>query len=140
MPRISSFLVLDGRFTSAFQDLAVKLDALGFRVFETYRTDDEQLRVFNLGTSKARPGESPHQYGLAVDFVPYHPDNGWYWPKAKDVLWNRMHEIVDKSELSTKPGPDIPWDSPHIEVPQWRALRSEKHRHWLRGWERRHVG
>lgn len=125
---------LDPRWRADFTALDARLQELGLRVFETYRSDEAQLRVFNLGTSKARPGESPHQYGLACDWVPYsEAKGGWHWPKAKDPIWREMHAIVDQYvNLSSRAGPDIPWDSPHVEVTSWRALRDEGWRHKLR--------
>ena len=132
-------LVLDPRWTSDFQELARELDHLGLRPFETYRTDDEQLRVFNLGMSKARPGDSPHQWGLAVDFVPWDGQK-FHWPKSTDGIWKAMHYIVDTyGQLSYKSGPDIPWDSPHVQVVNWRARRSEKHRQYLRQWQAKNL-
>ena len=132
MPRRSSPLLIDHRYRHDFNVLAAALEELGFKIFETYRSDEDQLTVFNLGTSKAKPGESPHQWGMAVDFVPYGP-NGWHWPKADDPLWAKMHQIVDSfPSLSKRIGPDIPWDSPHVEVVNWKALKSERHRAWCK--------
>lgn len=134
--RCTSMLVLDPRWSSDFTKLAQDLAAFGFRPFETYRTDSAQLSVFNLGTSKARPGESAHQWGLAVDFVPYDDAKGWHWPKADDPIWTKIDECLRAHTQLTHP---LEWDKPHVQVVNWRAWRSEDHRQWLRQWERRNM-
>ena len=132
MPRHSSLLLLDPRFRSMFVQLADMLkNGTYLRPFETYRGDDAQLSAFNLGTSKARPGESPHQYGLACDFVVF-KDDKWLWPDANHAVWNTLRLAATSVGLQNT----INWDRPHVQVPDWKALRSESYRTELRSWER----
>lgn len=133
MTRRNSLLLLDSRYITDFTNLATQLDAIGIRVFETFRSNADQNAAFLRGASKARAGESPHGWGLAVDFVPYGP-TGWHWPPANDPIWTMMHGIVDTyPRLSSRPGPDIKWDSPHVEVVNWKAMRSTDWRRRLQG-------
>lgn len=120
--RVNSPLYIDRRFRSRFVRLAEQpaLIALGFRIFETFRSDEEQLRVFNLGVSKARPGESAHNWALAADFVPY-GENGWHWPKADWHGWEELARLADQCNLLAQ---SPRWDKPHVQVPNWRELRS----------------
>lgn len=120
--RVNSPLYLDSRFRSRFVRLFedVQVQKCGFRIFESFRSDEEQLRVFNLGTSKARPGESAHNWGLAADYVPYDQHKGWHWPKPSWEGWDILGERALEYELERP----IDWDKPHVQVPDWRALRS----------------
>lgn len=136
MPRRNDLSALALPVRRAFIELTERLAPLTLRPYEVYRSDEDQLRVFNLGVSKARPGESPHQWGLAVDFVFYDPTKGWHWPKSTDSRWAEMHDIVDSFDiLSTKAGPDIPWDSPHVEAINWRSWKHDLWREKLRASE-----
>lgn len=132
--RRSSILFIHDAWRSRFVRLGDAVKPLGFRIFETYRDDEEQLRVFNLGTSKARPGESPHNWGLAVDFVPYAeeptPDGkqGWHWPKADCPCWDELRRLSAQFGLSN----EIEWDRPHVEVPHWKSYKDERWRQRMR--------
>ena len=73
---------------NAFQELAIDLQnqfeagstPTPFRAFEGYRSPSRQLALLQAvpPVTKARPWRSAHQYGLAVDFVPYVPSGGIY--------------------------------------------------------------
>lgn len=89
-----------------------------FRVFETYRTPQRQKLVLDNGTSRARMFQSAHQFGLAVDFVPWNEERTWHW----DI------PIEDWSILKGKAiahGLDVPlsWDKAHVEHPLWNRVR-----------------
>ena len=101
---------------SAFWNLAEKLDGTGFRVFETYRSPERQDALFKKGTTKALRFQSPHQFGLAVDFVMYR--NGeWTWT-LEPHEWETLHTHARECGLAL--GPD--WDPGHIEHPLWRVV------------------
>ena len=73
-----------------FAEIVAKFDAkarsYGFFVYETFRSVDQQLEIWKKGrelqngvwvivdanqvATKARPGSSLHQYGLAIDYLP----------------------------------------------------------------------
>lgn len=89
-----------------------------FRVFETYRTPQRQRLVLESGNSRARMFQSAHQFGLAVDFVPWNETKKWHW----DI------PIEDWSILKGKAiahGLDVPlsWDRAHVEHPLWNRVR-----------------
>lgn len=103
-----------------------------FKPFEGYRSPTRQWTFFNLGTSKAKAWQSPHQYGLAVDFVPYvvraavKPEDydtavgTWKWPPKNDPSWDWFDNVVHRSGL-LRP---ISWDRPHVEHPLWQEIKS----------------
>lgn len=89
-----------------------------FKVFETYRGADRQLDVFKKGTSKARPFQSAHQFGLAVDFVAWNLDAnvgpiGWNWNAA-----NEYRFLAARAQTFGLTAP-IDWDPGHIQHPLW---------------------
>jgi peptidoglycan L-alanyl-D-glutamate endopeptidase CwlK len=88
-----------------------------FLPFETYRSPDDQNLVFRKGTSKARAFESPHQYGLAVDFVPF-IDGVWRWD-VPAATWGGLHRRALAMGLTVP----LAWDKPHIEHPNWGVVR-----------------
>lgn len=99
-----------------------------FRIFETFRSPVRQIELRRKGVSKAGEWNSPHQYGLAVDFVPYLTKAqaaergvkpGWHWPEASDECWVVLEACAEKAGL-VRP---INWDKPHIEAPWWQMVR-----------------
>lgn len=86
--------------------------------FETYRTLRRQGDLYAQGrtapgpiVTRARPGESWHQYGLAADVafdrLPETTRVDWTW----DGNWKRWHEIVKSVGLET-----ISWEAPHVQL------------------------
>ena len=90
-----------------------------FRLFEGFRTPQRQHYLWEQGrvrpgakVTNARPWESLHQYGLAVDLVLF--ENGkWSWdnkgPKAR--WWARLQEIGTEQGLEP-----ISWEAPHLQL------------------------
>lgn len=89
-----------------------------FRPFESYRDPDRQDDLLSQGTTKAAAWHSAHQYGLAVDFVPY-VEGVWNWGGATSEQWEVMHAVAEKHGLSAP----ITWDKAHIEHPLWKSFR-----------------
>lgn len=89
-----------------------------FRAFETYRTPQRQKRVLEDGASRARMFQSAHQFGLAVDFVPWTDLKRWHWDV--EVHW---WSVLKGKAL--KHGLDAPlsWDKAHVEHPLWTPVR-----------------
>ena len=86
--------------------------------------------AFRRGHSKAKFGQSPHNFApaLAFDFIPY---------PFEDADWKRPEKFaaiaaVIKQAAKTV-GVDVTWggdfrsfkDSPHIELTAWRTIRGE---------------
>lgn len=88
-----------------------------FRLFESYRSPEGQLKAVLSGNSKALPFLSAHQLGLGADFVPK-DSGGWVWPDAAnpewDVLRNRAREFGLLCVLN--------WDRPHVEHPAYQQI------------------
>lgn len=98
------------------------------KVFETYRSPARQLHLLSKAVTKAGPWQSPHQYGLAVDFVPYLTEAeadrldvppGWHWPEVSNGIWHILHEQCAVFGVKHP----ISWDKPHCEDPRWPAIQ-----------------
>nr|QXN72779.1 MAG: CwlK [Microvirus sp.] len=96
----------------------------GIHVFETYRSHKDQDEAYRRRTSKARGGQSPHQYGMAVDFVPRAGERGWFWPPASDPLWHQVRLAALSCGLSN----NIEWDRPHVECACWASYQAARKR------------
>lgn len=91
-----------------------------FKPFETYRSPERQDFLFHhLKTTKAMAYQSSHQFGLAVDFVAWHPvTQHWSWSNNEDWAW------LESRAIEVGLGVPIGWDRPHVEdVERWQALR-----------------
>lgn len=85
------------------------------------RPDAVQMRHFVTGVSKARPGESPHNVGKAVDLV--HGTRAWQVPKP---CWDLMGHIG--KEVAQQLGIKVVWGG------DWRFYDPA---HWeLAGWDK----
>lgn len=105
-------------FAEAVQYLLQWADYMGLEplVTEGYRDEATQARYYAQGRTtkgpiitKARPGESAHNYGLAADVTSAY---GYGTPQARAI-----HEMAQQLGFGT-----ISWDEPHVEWPGWRAL------------------
>lgn len=86
------------------------------------RSDADQNSLFVRGLSKARAGESPHNYGLAVDVV--HGTKAW-------DLTRKQWEIIGHvgKEVAAQLGVKVEWggdwrfyDPAHWELANWRDI------------------
>jgi hypothetical protein len=121
---------LEGRFRSRVQAWLKDCTAAGLviYVYEGLRTCARQAELFAQGphVTRARPGQSMHQYGLAVDYVPLLPH-----PKAAGMfidvwghkdearLYKRAQEIAARHQLRR-----LSWEQPHLEdatLANWQA-------------------
>lgn len=82
---------------------------IGGTVFDVYRSCSEQNRRFAIGDSRARCGESAHQFGLAFDFVVTAGEQSDLQRAVQD-WWQRLGFTV------------IDWDPAHVEYPNWRRF------------------
>lgn len=115
------------------------------RVTHTLRSFDEQLHLFAQGrrldgtiwtvvepkrvVTKARPGESPHNWGMAFDICFTGTDPYLHAHEAAhgtaDPLWALLGEAGTRLGLNWG-GPlgvndKFRWDSPHFERENWKA-------------------
>ena len=79
-----------------------------FEIFETFRTPMRQRELIAKGVSKAGPFQSAHQFGLAVDFVPF-------------LSPNEARELAERTGERVFPGWN--WHSPTI-IAFLRPVRS----------------
>nr|QJB21342.1 MAG: hypothetical protein [Microvirus sp.] len=105
------------RLVARFRKLGVPMWAHCF-----VRSDADQNALFVRGLSKARAGESPHNYGLAVDIV--HGTKAW-------ELTRKQWELVGHvgKEVARQLGIDVEWggdwkfyDPAHWELSSWRDI------------------
>jgi peptidoglycan L-alanyl-D-glutamate endopeptidase CwlK len=93
----------------------------------TRRTNDEQAVIYAKGrtapgprVTNAPPGQSAHNYGLAIDVVPVvngKPD----WIGA-DPVWHRVGALGQAAGLEWAGAPGFPFpEEPHFQLPGWRA-------------------
>lgn len=138
--RIDSISSLNPEFArrvEALQQELIRLYETGrtetfFKIFETFRHPDRQASLLAKKTSKAGPWQSPHQWGLAVDFVPYvtierskliAEDHGiavpvgWNWDAAND------YSLLATTAKSFDLRVPIAWDPCHVEASYWPEFR-----------------
>ncbi len=105
---------------SAVKNVASKI-SFDVIVSCTTRSREDQAAAFKSGNSKAKFGQSPHNYSpaLAVDLVPCDNDGKPDWTTIH--LYKALAEEM-KRELNITWGGD--WktfkDYPHFELPDWK--------------------
>lgn len=120
--RLNSLSQLHPQFRQALSVLLDKTAAEGrpFKVFEAFRTPERQRWLYEQGRSRAggivtnaKPWESFHQYGLAVDLVLF-VNGQWTWSSEGDLgaHWKRLPELAKAAGLRT-----LTWEAPHVEWP-----------------------
>jgi len=112
-----------GPFNALYADMALDQKLAVFQPFETYRTPHRQRELYGHKppVSKAKPWHSAHQYGVAVDFVPF-INNQWDWDGPAD-LYNSLHELAAKHGIHSP----IKWDLGHLVLRNWKKLLTD----WL---------
>jgi hypothetical protein len=100
-----------------------------FRPFEGLRTPFRQEELFRKRPPVTYVGawHSAHQYGMAVDFVPFNMRTGRYtWDDAA-TDWMILRQAATARGLVNV----LDWDRAHVEAPQWpeflaavRAMRT----------------
>ena len=115
------------------------LAGINLRVTHTLRTLDEQLHLWAKGrtfrdgvwiivapaliVTKAKPGQSPHNSGLAFDICFAGADP---YPDADDPRWKVLGELGEECGLDwggpLGKGDKFTWDRPHFQRNNWRAF------------------
>ena len=87
-----------------------------------WRDESEQARLYVQGYSKARFGESAHNYGMAADLI--HSTMAWNLdPKSWGVLGHIGKEISVQSGIAITWGGDWKFFDPaHWELEDWQTL------------------
>lgn len=102
---------------------AAGLDVL---VTSTLRTAAEQTALYAQGrtmpghiVTRARAGQSAHNYGLAIDIVPM--VNGKPDWKETDPVWKTIGQLGQAAGLVWLGAADSTFrEEPHFELPNWR--------------------
>ncbi len=98
----------------------------------TYRSLSEQAALYAQGRTKpgpivtrAQPGQSAHNFGLAVDVVPLR--NGKPVWDAADPVWDAVGEcgMAAGLEWLGVPGSSFP-ETAHFQHPQWKLLAQQR--------------
>lgn len=109
-------------FYDAFQR---QLRALGVPMFAHVfvRSSAEQDAAFSRGVSRAQAGQSPHNFGFAVDIV--HSRRGWNLSKAEwAVIGHIGQDVASRNQMRITWGGDFKslYDPAHWEMRNWKAL------------------
>lgn len=115
--------LLAGRIHNLMKDPEIGIT--GLTPFETYRSPSRQRELLTRQppVTRAKPWDSAHQYGMAVDFVAFN-DEEWSWTHLSDVQWDSFHDLLKHYQLAAP----IKWDPGHVEpLEGWKSLLAE----WL---------
>jgi peptidoglycan LD-endopeptidase CwlK len=125
----------------AIANEAIKV--IDFRVLDSTRGRDAQNRAYATGRSKAKFGQSAHNYSPAIAFdlfpAPYDWNNMAAFKKLYDVIgfYNPQtgegHGLAKEMKIPLRSGADWNmdgstkdgWDWPHWELFPWRAWAKE---------------
>lgn len=97
------------------------------KCYNIYRGEKEQNEAFNKGHSKARWGQSPHNFGLATDLI--HATVGWgdnvtFPEEAWEAISVIAKEIARRQDLPVVWGGDWKfWDPAHYELRDWKQAK-----------------
>lgn len=123
---------LEPSFKEKIVQLKAQLLLMGIKVVETscYRSIEEQDKLYQQGrtiagnvVTKARGGQSPHNFRLACDLCPLNPKDQSLWWGAPDDVWHAIHDVAEAMGL------DSGWDwnfkdAPHLEVRTWKETQA----------------
>lgn len=89
------------------------------------RGSQDQNRLFREGRSKARAGESPHNYGAAVDLI--HGTKGWDLTRKQWAIIGHLgKEAAASAGIAVNWGGDWKfYDPAHWELASWREIRAQ---------------
>jgi hypothetical protein len=96
--------------------------------FEMLRSEERQYELYVAGRSLAKGGDSPHQYGMAVDIV--HAVKYWQISKKEwDIIGSIGKEVARKRNIKVEWGGDWEklWDPAHWQLMGWRANKDWQH-------------
>jgi hypothetical protein len=91
-----------------------KAQGLDVRIVETYRTRTKQAEYYGMGPgyTASAAGQSKHQFGLAIDVVPFR-DGAAVWDDKK--LWEKIGKIGEELGFRWGGRWTKPYDPGHFE-------------------------
>lgn len=148
--KVSDSLRYDGLdlLAQPFRDAAFRVvkqivdEGLPLMVWETFRDHRRQAAYYALGrtvrnadhtaarpmgtvVTKAHPGESAHEWGLALDMVLDIPGaHPWSHAPKHVPIWHR-YAVIAKENGLVSGYLDWGWDRPHVEQKDWTRYRPE---------------
>lgn len=104
--------------------LVKRMRRLDVPMFEVtmWRTMADQQSAYVLGHSNAKPGESAHNFGCAVDVI--HGVKGWNLTRQEwSIIGHVGKELAEQRGLKVTWGGDWRrlWDPAHWELTEWRS-------------------
>ena len=104
---------------------ACKARNIPVEAFEMLRSEARQNALYAEGRSQAKAGNSPHQYGMAVDVV--HSTRYWQLSKKEwDILGSIGKEVARRRNIKVEWGGDWDfWDPAHWQLKNWRIRKDE---------------
>lgn len=115
-----NWAIIQARRTIAYQNSLYNQPYDGKDNDRDGRIDEADEKV-----TAAKGGQSPHNFGLAADFVPI--KNGVEWWGAPEKYWTALCEVAEKLGMTSGYRFNIPGvgkDRPHVEHPRWKAQRA----------------
>lgn len=118
-PASGRFLI--GEFEKAFVS-KLRKRGMPFYAHNMVRTWEEQDALFDRKVSKARGGQSPHNYGMAVDVV--HCERHWdLSEEAWEIVGHTGKEVAKRLRIDIEWGGDWSfYDPAHWELAGWKAI------------------
>lgn len=124
---------LDPEFKKKIEQLIIELSLRGINcaVTSTRRTIKEQDALYAQGRTKpgkiitkAKGGQSPHNFGLAADLCPYKPGTKELWWNCPDDLWHVIQIVSEGMGLDS--GYDWNFqDCPHVQDRNWKQVQAK---------------
>jgi peptidoglycan L-alanyl-D-glutamate endopeptidase CwlK len=74
--------------------------------------------------TRAKGGQSPHNFRLAVDCAPMHPSGDDIWWNAPEGYWEAYGAIAKEHGLTWGGSFTTIVDRPHIESPSWKMVQA----------------
>ena len=107
---------------------AAEVEGLAMIITCTFRSMEEQAELYKIGRTKpgrkvtnALPGQSSHNYGLALDGVPlYHGKPAWKTTGEELKLWNLYGELAEAAGLEWAGRWTRFREFPHVQMKNWR--------------------
>jgi peptidoglycan L-alanyl-D-glutamate endopeptidase CwlK len=91
---------------------------------EGYRSKERQASLYAIGRTKpgrkvtnAKPGQTPHNYGLAMDYVPFVGHRTFF---VKAAWWTKLGQAAKAAGLQWGGYWRAFKDRPHVEMPNWK--------------------
>lgn len=93
------------------------------------RTIAEQNNLYAQGrtkpgkvVTKAKGGQSPHNFGLGCDLAPM--NDGKIWWNAPDAVWKQMADVAVQLGLAAGYYFKSIVDKPHVESKSWKEVQA----------------